>query len=106
MDTKICNLPASSTCLLEYIDAQLYLDVVEVYLQTDDENRKMIKKEAPHSISDTIRVIEGFQKKQFMHTWINRAIHNTINDLERKMVNFITRFYSELTAYKLGVVSV
>ena len=68
------------------------------------DQRKALKKEAPPSMRETMRVIEGFRKRQFIQTWINRALRNNVNDLEREMINSIEGPCSDLIAYRLGVI--
>lgn len=110
-DSKIGSLTMFYDQNSEYLvlnednkDFLLYLDIVEAYLQTDDEQRKALKKEAPPSMRETMRVIEGFRKRQFIQTWINRALRNNVNDLEREMINSIEGPCSDLIAYRLGVI--
>ena len=52
---------------------QLYLDIVEVYLKASKAGKKKLMNEAPSSMLETLRVINGFEKRRFINTWIGRA---------------------------------
>lgn len=82
---------------------QLYLDVAETYLKASKEGRKKLMSEAPSSLLETLRVIKGFKKRQFINTWIGRACKNKMSDVEREIVKNVP-CESIYTAFKLGVI--
>ena len=84
-------------------DFSLYLDVVEGYLEANKEQRRKFRKEAPSSMLETLRVIDGFEKRRFINTWIDRACKNGMSNVEREMVENVP-CRSIYTAFKLGVI--
>lgn len=84
-------------------DFSLYLDVVEGYLEANKEQRRKFRKEAPSSTLETLRVIDGFEKRRFINTWIDRACKNGMSNAEREMVENVP-CRSIYAAFKLGVI--
>lgn len=110
-DSKIGSLTVFYDKNSEYLvlnednkEFQLYLDVAEGYLRADNERKKEIRKAAPPSMRETIRVLDGFRERQLIETWIKRASTGHISDFERKMIRSIQGPCSEFIAFRLGMI--
>ncbi len=87
---------------------ETYLDIAEAYLMADKEKRIQSRKEIPAGMLETLKVLENCIKDRHDNKWIRRALHNKINDLERRTIRKIIREHGSASApyiaFRLGVI--